>query len=290
MVSLLVRIPRFLCTRISIDKVAEFVSALEDINPKNSSKPLWAPSSDRNGTGFTPNATHSAHFHRKSRLALPISLTTTLPRPIESLSETFSAFSELSSSAAMPGGSESVLTSHSSRKAAHKNFLQIAGIGEGEACKRRGFFAGRGCALGCTCPWYQYCDESAGGTTEVIHVGICATSWKLLIVLSISLLCCSCTCVLLASNSQGQSWEEVSDEPVTPQNSSLKGWLGGSSKRSRSRLRRSIIQTPDGVASEPLFARMRRGVNSGNFTGSFSPSTFGTSSTQLGGMGGSMTM
>lgn len=111
-----------------------------------------------------------------------------------SLQNGLSAFNELSL-VAYPNGSEFGLTPKNGSKVdAWERFFQAAGIMPGDACKTSGFFQGRGCAIGCSCQFWQYCDKTTDDASEFINVGICTQSWALPL-LAICLMSCICyTC------------------------------------------------------------------------------------------------
>lgn len=71
---------------------------------------------------------------------------------------------------------------HTSKEDAQKEFFEIAGILPGSSCKRSGFFKGRGCALGCKCQWFQYCDKTPEDASEYVKVGICHRRWAVFLV------------------------------------------------------------------------------------------------------------
>lgn len=207
-VLLLARVPGFLFARISIDKVAFYVSAPSDPNPKNSSNLSLNATSHRDHIGPALHARHPMLLQASSRTVHRTGLNTVASNWSESLL-----------TVARPNASSFGLTPKNASKAnARINFFQAAGLVEGEACKRFGFFRGRGCALGCICNWYQYCDTSAEEEdSRFANVGMCAVRWKALL-LFVLLLCSSTTCVCFFTlgNKQSSDEDEVSDEDATP--------------------------------------------------------------------------
>lgn len=249
-------IPGFAFVRIGMDKVsvlvpagkvAVFVPRLDDLNPNNSSKVSLTTWSHRDGTGnrtdnanasqvattqsFQYSGVHSLHRSKLHAIRPTlvqgsprlVTRTTEIPSSLlDSLLKAFSASSMLFTTAS-PNVSVLGLTHKSSTKAdAKNNFFQAAGVGEGTACKHIGVFAERGCALGCTCSWYQYCDERAEGPSEFINVGICAVHWSMQL-LFLSLICCSCTCVTFATalKERFAKESESSDEDFDKEDSAM---------------------------------------------------------------------
>lgn len=233
---LLAHIPGFLFARFSIDKAALFVSGAADPNAKNSSKFSLTASSHHNETGNRTDCNDSlqagtwaplGHSEvldlQRSKLhashATITQRTTTsqtgLNRPpstlVASPPKSSSTLSELLT-VANPNSSAFGLTPKNGTKVdAQRYFFQASGLSEGDACKRIGFFRFRGCALGCTCAWYEHCGEGAEDTPEYIKVGICVINWKVPL-LCVLLLCCGNACLILACLSQEDPQEEVEQE------------------------------------------------------------------------------
>lgn len=227
-VPLLVRIPGVFFARISIDKIALYVSAPSDLHLKKSSNFSLTAQLQRNDTGIRKdgNSTsqvwnvappehakvpdvHRSKLHAmrsKSDQEHPLlisqsDLKTVSSRHAESPPKTFSTLSELLSTVENPKGPTYVRTPKKTTWAdVQSNFFQAAGLVPGVPCKRSGFFAGHGCSLGCTCAWYEYCSKNKREHLESINVGMCTTSTFAPLLLML-LLCFSniCLCMICLS-------------------------------------------------------------------------------------------
>lgn len=136
---------------------------------------------------------------------------------VSSLPKGFSALSELSSVAYFNGSDFSLKPDKGTKAEAREKFFQVAGIIPGDACKTSGFFKGRGCAIGCSCPLFQYC-ETKENAPDLINVGVCSQS-RALLLLAICLFmctCCICSNALSAEAAQEQFKELDSNYEVTP--------------------------------------------------------------------------
>lgn len=244
MVLLVLRIPIFRFTRISIDKAALYVSAPSDSTPKGTHNLSLTMSSHRNETGNRTESENTSHVRNLAALEhaqisdsnrsklhvthpklahgrpgpIPQNGVKTVPsRLVDATPIVSSTLSDSSRLETVANLNPSAVGPKNGTKAdADSEFFEAAHVVVGGACRRSGFFARRGCALGCTCAWYEYCDTSVLEVVEFSNAGTCAARWSLAL-LGILLICCLNTCIYVACCLRDESCNEMESTAVEPE-------------------------------------------------------------------------